>query len=189
MQTKTNFYKNGQIETTYTVDENGQKNGAYEEYYQDGQLAVKCALKNDKLDGPYESFYPDGRLEKKCAFKNGELNGAYESYNPLTKRLLEKGTYKSGKKEGLWEKYRLDGSLLTKCVYKDGKLNGLYEEYNENGELMEKGAYINGEFVPETNKKQQGLAAKLAAAQTKTAPAKRSLVAEYRKVYPKNSGR
>ncbi len=189
MKTETKFYKNGQVETTYAVDENGQKNGAYEEYYENGHLAVRCAFKNGKLEGAYESFYPDGHLEKKCAFKNGEMNGAYEDYNPLTKRLLEKGIYKSGKKDGLWEKYRLDGSLMSECNYKENKRDGSYKEYNENGELMEKGTYINGEFVPDVNKEQQGLGVKLAAAQAKTAPAKRSLVAEYRKMYPKNSGR
>ena len=107
------YYDDGKIERAYSVDENGNKQGPYEEYWLNGRLKVKCTYKDDKKDGPYEMYCYDGQLLIKCTFKDDKKDGPYEAY---------------------W----LNGRLKVKCTYKDGKeLTGKEaEEYLQEWEII-----------------------------------------------------
>ena len=72
------------------------KNGPYEEYHQNGQLAVKSFYKDGELDGPHEEYYKNGKLRIKCTCKDGKLDGPYEIYHKSGK-LAEKTFYKDDK--------------------------------------------------------------------------------------------
>ena len=65
-------YEDGTIKCAYSVDENGNKQGPYEEYYKNGQLYGKCTYKDGELDGPYETYYDNGQLMEKDVYKMGE---------------------------------------------------------------------------------------------------------------------
>ena len=47
--------------------------------------------------------------------------------------------------DGLYESFYFNGQLNKRCFYKLGVLNGEYEEYTEDGTLILKVKYINGE--------------------------------------------
>ena len=66
------YYDNGKIERAYSVDENGNEQGPYESYHENGQLSVKCTYKDGKYDGPYEEYYSNGQLEEKGVYRMGE---------------------------------------------------------------------------------------------------------------------
>ena len=98
------YYDDGRIKRAYSVDENGNKQGPYERYYdkryhENGQLERKCTYKDDELDGPYETYYDNGQLYEKCTYKDGEYDGPYEDYHD-NGRLRIKCTYKDGKADG-----------------------------------------------------------------------------------------
>jgi len=52
---------------------NGEYDGPYEKYYEDGQLSVKITWKDGERDGLYKSYYKDGQLDKKETYKNGRI--------------------------------------------------------------------------------------------------------------------
>jgi antitoxin component YwqK of YwqJK toxin-antitoxin module len=111
------YYDDGKIKRAYSVDENGNKQGPYERYYENGQLRIKCTYKDGKEDGPYELYHENGQLEEKCTYKDGELDGPYESYHE-NGQLREKYTYKDGRVEKVFAaEYNSDGSSKTSMEY------------------------------------------------------------------------
>ena len=66
------YYNDGKIERAYSVDENGNKQGPYEWYHDNGQLWQKCTYKDNELDGPYEWYHKNGQLAEKCVYRMGE---------------------------------------------------------------------------------------------------------------------
>ena len=205
------YYDNGTIKYAYSVDENGNRQGPSESYYENGQLAVKCTYKDGEYDGPYEEYYDNGRLNVKCTYKDGKKNGPYEAYHD-NGQLYEKCTYKDGKEDGPYESYWANGLLRSKFTFKDGKEDGPYERYNAYGQLMEKAVYKMGkrldgkeaeEYLKEWNEKRiaaqesrKGLCARLAQMNKQMAPTqlrqsiKRAEVAKFRAKFPnKKDGR
>ena len=198
------YHDDGKVEYAYTVDEKGQKQGPYEEYWDNGRLREKCTYKDGKKDGPYERYYDNGRLEIKCTYKDGEYNGQYEEYWH-NGQLTKKCTYKDGYEDGSCEKYQPNGRLWGKCTYKDGKEDGPYEAYHDNGQLREKGVYKMGvelkgkeaeEYLKEWEEKRimaqktcKGLNVRLVQINKQMAPTqlrqavKRAEVAKFRKIH------
>lgn len=79
------------------------------------------SIKNGKQEGSWEDYWPNGQLAMKGDYKNGKLDGSYESYSS-SGQLLFKGNHKNGMREGFWESYHLDGSVLELLggTYKNG---------------------------------------------------------------------
>ncbi len=91
------YYDNDKIKCAYSVDENGNRQGPFESYYDNGQLRAKCTYKDGKFDGSYEEYHKNGQLYKKCTYKNGKIE------------------------DGPYEEYYKNGQLYKKCTYKDGE--------------------------------------------------------------------
>jgi hypothetical protein len=62
---------------------------------------MTVSLKDGEWDGPYESFYENGQLRRKLIYKDGEVDGPYEEYD-RDGQLEEKGTFKDNEKCGEW---------------------------------------------------------------------------------------
>ena len=60
---------------------NGQLNGAFESYYENGQLYSKQTFKDGKEDGASESYHENGQLRVKGTYKDGEPSSDFEEYN------------------------------------------------------------------------------------------------------------
>jgi len=112
---------------------NGEQEGPWFTYYENGQLSDKGAYKNGKKEGPWVGYYENGKLYSKGAFKNGEQEGPWVLYYK-NGQLLNKGAYKNGKKEGPWVWYNND-------YYKNG------QRYDGTKDEDFSGIYRNGEKV------------------------------------------
>ena len=123
---------------------NGQKDGTYQVYFNNGQLKIKGRYVNGEKDGIWEEYYTNGQLGIKGEFKNNKLDGQWEKYE-MDGKLNAKGNYINGEKDGIWEDYYTNGKLKEKGKYTNGKLDGEWEEYEMDGKLCAKGKYINGE--------------------------------------------
>ena len=73
------YYDDGKIKRAYTIDENGNKQGPSERYYENGQLFVKYTYKDGKIDGPSERYWINGQLRRKFTFKDGKIDGPFET--------------------------------------------------------------------------------------------------------------
>ena len=94
-------------------------------------------FKNGNKEGPWVSYWDNGQLQAKGSFKNGKQEGPWVSYL-YNGQCLEEGDYKNGKKEGTWlellaegnfKNYKQEcpgvspfiGHLMSKFDYKNGK--------------------------------------------------------------------
>jgi antitoxin component YwqK of YwqJK toxin-antitoxin module len=113
---------------------NGEQEGPWLSYYENGQLSTKGAFKNGEQEGPWLSYYENGQLSTKGAFKNGEQEGPWLSYYE-NGQLYSKGAFKNGKWEGPWLDYWENGQLMNKGAFKNGKEEGPWVYYWKNGQL------------------------------------------------------
>ena len=67
-------------------DENGNRHGLWESYYDNGQLYFKANYVNGKEHGYWESYYDNGQLFYKGNYVNGEPHG-YWDYGQLDNKI------------------------------------------------------------------------------------------------------
>ena len=78
---------------------NGQREGAWVHYYENGQLEYKGNYKNGYQENTWISYYENGQLKTKGNYKNGKQEGARVSYNQDgTVDKASPGTFKDGEK-------------------------------------------------------------------------------------------
>ena len=77
------------------------------------------SLKNGNREGSWVRYFDDGQLESKGNYKNGKKEGSWVWYYH-SGQLSYKGDYKNGKEEGSWVSYKRDGTFNS-GTYKNGK--------------------------------------------------------------------
>jgi antitoxin component YwqK of YwqJK toxin-antitoxin module len=78
-------------------DNEGNKTGYWEEYWDNGALDRKGSYINGLMDGMWEIYYIDGELYSRGPYKDGERNGEWFYYN-YDGKLEYKTLYKNGDK-------------------------------------------------------------------------------------------
>ncbi len=117
---KSEIYLHGVLLAKGLIDEEGKRQGYWEEYYKDGVLKSKGKYKDGKRIGEWEYFFAN-------------------------KQLQQKGTYLDGEKPtGLWIWYYDDGNILRKENFRKGKEDGMMYEYTQQGKVITEGEYIDG---------------------------------------------
>lgn len=79
------------------------------------------AFKGGKKEGAWIEYYENGQLKEKRNYKSGKRDGVWVFYSE-NGQLREKGNYKNGKKEGAWYTYNIDGTVRQHATgtYKNG---------------------------------------------------------------------
>lgn len=114
------IYSNGVVVAEGIVLEDGNRNGPWKEFYEDGSVKGIGQYENGKQVGEWKFFHRSGKLEQ---------SGRYG---------------KNGKPEGNWKWYYEDGSLLRSENFRNGQRDGDYSEYDERGSVISEGEYLNG---------------------------------------------
>jgi antitoxin component YwqK of YwqJK toxin-antitoxin module len=117
---KSYIYKNGIVIGEGIVTENGEKDGFWKEFYENGQLRAEGNYNKDRKTGEWKFYHRNGKIEQ---------TGAYES---------------DGSLEGPWTWYYESGITWREENYYEGKLDGMYVEYDELGNIITKGEFIEG---------------------------------------------
>jgi antitoxin component YwqK of YwqJK toxin-antitoxin module len=101
---------------------NGKREGAWVEYFENGQLKSNGHYKNGKYEGAWVFYYESGQLYTRGNYKNSKLKGAWVSYYE-NGQIRFKGNYKNDKEEGVWVGYNEDGTVFKPYTgtYKGGK--------------------------------------------------------------------
>jgi antitoxin component YwqK of YwqJK toxin-antitoxin module len=139
------FWSNGSImgETNYS---NGNKDGYYNLYFENGIKSVEGNYKNDLMEGQWLSWYENGNIFKEIYYENGLENGFYKFWFENGK-LSSQGNHKQGKKHGKWKEFYDNGNTWIDHSFDEGILNGKFTEYWDNGNKWNEGYYRNGEQV------------------------------------------
>ncbi len=92
---KTNsvFSGNVSVETNYS---DGQPNGLYKSYYEDGSINSEGSFKAGKREGEWMWYFTNGSVETSVSFKNGKKEGVQPFYNDKDV-LLRTELYENGK--------------------------------------------------------------------------------------------
>ena len=140
---ETNIYKDGVLVGKGLLDEEGKKEGKWEEYYESGKLRATGLYKEGNRFKKWKFYYESGQLEQEGSYnKNGKFSGKwnwfYEDGSALRKEYFSKG-----KEDGFLVEYDNDGIEITKGEYKNGLKQGLWDYHV--GDHTEKGSFLDGE--------------------------------------------
>ncbi len=155
----------GRIVGKGVIDENGQKQGAWQEYFMTGRLQAEGNYTNNVRTGPWKFYFENGNLEQSGDYdQNGLARGEWRWYFPnkslrRVERLFEdihqgemveyapdssiltKGNYVDDSKEGFWIQnvngYRTEGEYL------DDVREGYWKSFYPNGNLYSEGNFID----------------------------------------------
>lgn len=95
-------------------------------------------------DGPWKEFYPDGTLRSAGTYDKGIKTGEWKYYYANGK-IEQQGKYtKKGKLDGLWTWFYEDGGMQREQGYINGLEDGEYLENDEQGKAIVKGQYVEG---------------------------------------------
>lgn len=115
------YYKNGNLDREFYVDEQGNYHGKLVIYYNKNILQIS-EYKNGFLDGFMEEYHLNGVFKVRMLYKNGKM------ISPVLSRYFDNGNlfsethYKDGKRNGICRIHHRDGSLKSIHFYKNDKL-------------------------------------------------------------------
>ncbi|MEI7594899.1 MAG: tetratricopeptide repeat protein, partial [Bacteroidota bacterium] len=149
----------------------GVREGAYEEYYSNGQVYFKGTNKKGNLDGAGKTYYSSGELKSEVSYLEGEKNSLETNYYRNGK-IMQKATYVKGKLQGDYISYFDNGKTSDSLKYSNnkpigknitffktgvisvmsdfdesGKLNGIRKEFDSDGKIYNELEYKKGEII------------------------------------------
>jgi len=127
----------------------GKRDGAFIEYYLDGQVKVNANYNIGEFNGPHKTYYENDKKSKDCNYEKGELHGEYKEYHENGNLKLQT-QYKKGTQTGETKSFYDNGKKSKDCNYEKGELHGEYKEYHENGNLKSQTQYKKGTQTGET---------------------------------------
>lgn len=153
------YHSNGKIQskgkTRFTLEE-----GRWQYFDQQEKLIQEMDFVKGVVNGKLIYYYSNGKKESESIYYDGQQNGIYTIwYNNGNKEI--EGNYKYGAKDSVWTFYYMNGKNKKQIEYEneDVKMmnywspsgaqmvsngNGLMNLTFSNGNLMEKGNYLNG---------------------------------------------
>jgi uncharacterized protein len=114
--------------------------------YNDNGLLISQGIVDEagNKNGKWKDFYPDSTLLAEGQFTDNRRTGQWKFYNQSGK-MEQTGSFNAGRPDGIWSWYYPDGSLLREEEYFQGEREGPFVEYAPDGEVIAKGEYIAGE--------------------------------------------
>lgn len=101
-------------------------------------------LDDGNKDGWWKEFFNDGSLKAEGNYEDGKSNGEWK-FNYLNGKMEQTGKFnKQGKPDGKWKWFYEDGNLLREENYRNGLRDGILSEYDEDGKLIQEGEFVNG---------------------------------------------
>jgi len=141
------YFDKGKISDTQEY-KNGLLHGTSTHYASDEGITAIENYKDGKLDGEAVGYYQSGNMSYQNSYKEGLLVGAqYKYFDEKQKRVAVCENYNSeGKREGEQKAFFHNGAICHRCSYQNDRLHGLKEIYNEEGEVLERAYYDQGDL-------------------------------------------
>lgn len=138
-------YESGKTRASFEVNRNGQKDGNYIEFFDNGNIKEKSTYSEGLLIGKRTLMYENGKIEIEEAYtEGGILNGPYKVYYPTGELKLEK-LFENNLVNGKIKVYYQNGKLKEAVSMQNNEENGPFIEYYQNGAVHWKGTFRNGD--------------------------------------------
>ena len=95
-------------------------------------------------NGKWKDYYPDGKVQAEGQYTDNRRTGIWKFYN-TSEKLEQTGAYNTGRPDGLWKWYYDNGAILREEEYFQGQRDGTYTEYSETADIISQGSYTDGE--------------------------------------------
>ena len=162
------LFRNGILMGEGIVDDNGEKQGEWKEFYETGEVRAAGKYANSKPTGKWKYYFENGKVEIAGSYtKKGQKDGEWIWYYPngnilsvdnyVLGRLegesftltvegdtLEHGQYVEGEEDGKW--IYVNDSVLVEGTYNLGKRDGVWKTYYPNGKLKRYEPYHDNEL-------------------------------------------
>jgi antitoxin component YwqK of YwqJK toxin-antitoxin module len=139
----------GQVQWCARAD--GVKNGAWHEWYQNGNPKSAGSYTDGKMEGKWQTFYEDGSLKTEGLYKAGLKDGTWIQFYGKDdgggKNRVEE--HHAGSSEVKWTAFHGDGVKWAEGMLLGMRPHGPYTEYHDNGKVAVKGNYNAGEKAGE----------------------------------------
>jgi antitoxin component YwqK of YwqJK toxin-antitoxin module len=114
--------------------------------YNDNGLLVSQGIVDEagNFNGRWKDFYADSTVKAEGQYTNNRRTGLWKFYNTGGK-LEQTGSYNSGRPDGIWKWFYPSGAVLREEEYFQGEREGGFTEYGENGDIITTGEYLAGE--------------------------------------------
>ncbi len=132
------YYENGHKMEEKTF-KNGKEQGLFNQWYDNGQLVLSCEMKNGKRHGVEKGFYDTGEIRTVIHYKNGIRDGKLKSYHAnFTEEKFRNNrieTYEDGKLHGEWIDYHLNNKERAKGNMLYGMMDGKWTFWYHNEQI------------------------------------------------------
>ena len=123
------------------IDEEGNRKGAWKEYYPNSKIRAVGNYTENKRSGRWTFYYQNGKIEQTGDYLRGRINGKWTWYYDGGNVSREE-SYFNGREDGIMVEYSQEGKIITKGDYVEGEKEG--EWYYKVGDHIEVGSYITG---------------------------------------------
>ena len=135
------YNDNGLLLSEGIVDEAGNKNGKWKDYFPSGKIQAEGQYTDSKKSGLWKFNNESEIVEQTGSFNNGRPDGLWKWYYENGKLLCEE-EYFQGQRDGAYTEYSRDGVIIAQGQYSDGEKNGEWKF--RSGDNIEEGKYIIG---------------------------------------------
>ncbi len=135
------YNDNGLLLSEGIVDESGNRNGNWKDFYSDGTIMAEGQYVNNIRSGIWKFYNSNGSVEQTGSYYYGRPDGVWRWYYE-NNALLREEEYYRGQREGPYVEYSDTGEIIVQGQYTDGERNGTWSF--DSGNYIEKGDYIIG---------------------------------------------
>jgi antitoxin component YwqK of YwqJK toxin-antitoxin module len=125
----------------------GEMTGTRRKFYQSGELLSETPYIKGEPHGKSRSYDREGRLLSEAIYVNGRMHGKKIDYWPETGEPRRIIPYREGLAHGQMQAYHLNGQLKRQVACRTGMLHGEEVVYNDEGKLLERRFWLDGDPV------------------------------------------
>ena len=115
-------------------------------FFSNGTKQIKQTYLDGQKEGEWSIWYEDGTPQKEGLIKEGKQHGTYREYYS-NGNLRYEYQYEQDRKIGTWKGWYDDGTRYTEREFKNDTLHGKVLVYDEEGELAKEYDYQKGQLV------------------------------------------
>ncbi|WP_010665580.1 toxin-antitoxin system YwqK family antitoxin [Marinilabilia salmonicolor] len=143
------FYDSGELKETGTY-EKGQRTGLWKSFYKNGTLKHEITYDKGMARGPAKFYYRDGQLWEEGYWDIDHWKGTYILYHANGQKFYEWNYNDAGARSGEQKYFHANGEVQYTGNWKNGNIDGEILVFNNRGELQEKREYTDEGFNKST---------------------------------------
>lgn len=137
------YYSSGEIQFLIELNNIGQRDGIFQEYYKNGQIKTTSNYLNGKRVDSIKGYFKSGELEFIQFESLLKRDSVYKFYKDGT--LFSKGLIENRKISGWWDFYNMMGYKSHSIDYKliqDSIINNQLKVYNDDLSIVKDSSYF-----------------------------------------------